>query len=327
LRAYYPEFAIHDLWDNVRSPEEDLTPAQISLRECGFKNHVKFVADLIAAGGRAVVASDITQSAPGLGMHQEMAIWQEDAKIAPMKILQAATSWVAEQFRIADVGSIQKGKFADIVIVNADPTRDILNLRKIDTVIKDGKVRERGYDPGYRGSLFASTLDSYERGAVLGEGWERAMKAATRLNPPKIIAQVKAPNGEMVDIEAGNADPRRPSHPYWPNPSPSPTPGIETISVHTLIQGTGDTRVSLTGVNFTKRSRVYIDGRPVPTDVASQTELSFVVRATDLQAAGKRKIVVKNPYPLATPAWGDTSNQANILVPFSFTTKWSHNEY
>jgi hypothetical protein len=38
-------------------------------------------------------------------------------------------------------------------------------------------------------------------------------------------------------------------------------------------------------------------------------------------------VAVKNPTPLDTPVWGDTSNKAHILVPFSFTTAWSHNKY
>jgi hypothetical protein len=39
--------------------------------------------------------------------------------------------------------------------------------------------------------------------------------------------------------------------------------------------------------------------------------------------------VVRNPKPLGIgmTIWGDTSNQAHILVPFSFTTNWSHNTY
>src|SRR6266700_2095155 len=73
LRAYYPDYAIQDLYDNVKSPEEYLTPDQISLRSCGYKNHAKFIGDLIAGGGHALASMDDTQSAPGLGVQQEMA--------------------------------------------------------------------------------------------------------------------------------------------------------------------------------------------------------------------------------------------------------------
>ena len=69
-----------------------------------------------------VAASDITQTAPGLGLHQEMAVLQEDAHMPPMKVLQAATRWVANHFHIKDIGTIEVGKLADIDIVDADPT-------------------------------------------------------------------------------------------------------------------------------------------------------------------------------------------------------------
>jgi len=36
--------------------------------------------------------------------------------------------------------------------------------------------------------------------------------------------------------------------------------------------------------------------------------------------------VVKNPEPLAAPEWGAISNDAYVLVPFAFTTAWSHNK-
>lgn len=46
-----------------------------------------------------------------------------------------------------------------------------------------------------------------------------------------------------------------------------------------------------------------------------------------LANAGSRSVEVKNPAPLDANAWGDTSNMAHILVPFSFTTARSHNKY
>jgi hypothetical protein len=72
---------------------------------------------------------------------------------------------------------------------------------------------------------------------------------------------------------------------------------------------------------------VYVNGQPVPTKAQSGTKLSFIVSANELAQAGKLHVVVKNPKPLDTPVWGDTSNTAHILVPFAFTTAWSHNKY
>jgi hypothetical protein len=328
MLAYYPEFSIQDLYDNQQTKEDYLTPDQISLRECGYKNHAKFIGDVVAAGGHVVAASDITQTPPGLGLHQEMAVMQEDAHMPPMKVLQAGTKWVADHFGIKDIGTIESGKLADIDIVNADPLVDIKNLRQIDTVIKDGKVIDRGYHPWYRGDMFSNTHESYDNAVVSDLEWEQGLKAATRNREPRPLFQVKAPNGSMVNVGAGVNDVRRgPGSGPVPNNTLSPTPGIEALAPHTVIQGASDTNFNLTGIGFTTRSVVYVNGQPVPTKAQSGTKLSFIVSANELAQAGKLHVVVKNPKPLDTPVWGDTSNTAHILVPFAFTTAWSHNKY
>jgi len=310
LRAYYPEFAINELYQNVEDAHDYLTPAQYDVRMCGFRNHAKFIGDLIAAGGQAVVASDIPQTPPGLGLLQEMAVFQEDARVPPMKVLQAATKWVADHFRIRDIGTVEAGKLADIDIVDADPTVDILNMRKIDTVIKDGKLVDRTYHPWYRGWLFANDPQHEAFGPnVAGLGWERGLKAATFNRPPFVGNLPQAPAPKISD------------------PFNSPTPGIEAIDPHTVIQGAQDTVFDIKGINFVKRSVVYVDDSPVPTEVVSGTEVRATVPANLLAPAGKLHIVVKNPGPLANPEWGDHSNEANVLVPFTFTTAWSHNKY
>jgi imidazolonepropionase-like amidohydrolase len=42
--------------------------------------------------------------------------------------------------KLADFGTVEKGKLADLVILDADPLADIHNIRKIRTVMKEGKV-------------------------------------------------------------------------------------------------------------------------------------------------------------------------------------------
>jgi hypothetical protein len=328
LRTYYSDEAILDLYDNQQSAEEYLPPDLISLRTCGFKNHAKFIGDFIAAGGHAVAASDITQTPPGLGLHQEMAVFQDDAKIAPMKVLQSATKWVADHFKIKDVGSIEPGKFGDILIVSADPLQNIMNLRKIDTVIKDGKVVDREYHPWFKGYMFSNDRNSYDHDVVSDSDWAEALKRATARNRPRTIATVKAPNGNNVEIAAGVFNARRgPGVGPIPSPSFSPTPGIETLMPHTVIQGADDTNFTLTGFNFVAGSVVWVDDHPVPTKVESGAKLSFTLDKNQLSQAGKLHLVVKNPEPLDTPVWGGASNKAHILIPYSFTTAWSHNRY
>jgi Amidohydrolase family/IPT/TIG domain len=323
LRTYYPEAAVQDLMENVRSPEEYLSPDQISIRSCGYKNHAKFIGDLIAAGGHALASMDDPQSAPGLGVLQEMAAFQEDAHVPPMKIIQAATKWPAEHYHLKDVGTIETGKLADIVIVSADPTRDIMNMRKIDELIKDGHVVDRNFHPWYRGGMFANDRVSNDGAPVSDLPFFNAVKQmpARGQNDPKPYMTVTAPNGNPVGILPGVAEVRRAGFGPVQDFSVSPTPGIDTIAPRTVLQGSPETSVTLTGANFVKRSVVYVNGEPVPTMVDSATKLRFVLAPGKFADAGKLHVVVKNPHPLINYQWGDTSNMAHILVPYAFSTE------
>jgi imidazolonepropionase-like amidohydrolase len=64
--------------------------------------------------------------------------------MTPMQALQAATGWAAECLgRQDELGTVQPGKLADLVVVAADPLTDIAVLRdptRIALVIKDGQV-------------------------------------------------------------------------------------------------------------------------------------------------------------------------------------------
>ena len=323
LRSYYPEGLVQDLMDNVRSPEVYLSPDQISIRSCGYKNHAKFIGDLVAAGGHALASMDDPQSAPGLGVLQEMAAFQEDAHMPPMKIIQSATKWPAEHYHLKDVGTIESGKLADLVIVSADPTRDIMNMRKIDEVIKDGHVVDRDFHPWYRGGMFANDRVATDVAPVSDLPFAAAVKQmpARGQNDPKPYMTVIAPNGNPVGILPGVAEVRRAGFGPVQDFAVSPTPGIEAIAPRTVMQGSPETTVTLTGVNFVKRSVVYVNGEAVPTMVDGPTKLRFVLAGGKFADAGKLHVVVKNPQPLINYRWGDTSNTAHILVPYAFSTE------
>ncbi|MCW5978701.1 MAG: amidohydrolase family protein [Bryobacteraceae bacterium] len=67
-----------------------------------------------------------------------------ESGMAPMAAIQAATRNVAAAYRKLDtLGTIEKGKTADLVVLDADPLQDINNVRKIALVIKDGRIVDR----------------------------------------------------------------------------------------------------------------------------------------------------------------------------------------
>ena len=298
LRAYYSDAAVFDLFDNVRPPEEYLSPETIAERGAAFLKKAEFACRFVEAGGKLVASSDITQAAPGLGVHQEMAIMQEDVRMPQMKIIQAATKWNADAHRLGDIGSVEAGKLADILIVNADPLDDIMNTRDIHMVIKDGEIWEFGYDPDYGGRLFANSLVSDDRSVVEGGDWAQAVRGS--INRRDVLAK-GAPA---------------------PAPRISPTPAIDAITPRTIVQNSSETIVSIHGVSFVQRSKVFMGEIELPTEVVSNDVIRATLSEEILAEAGKLKLVVKNPLPVSDPVWGDVSNAAYVLVPFEFTTTW-----
>ena len=53
-----------------------------------------------------------------------------------------------------DIGSISKGKFADIIAVSGDPLADISETERVKFVMKGGEVFRNDLTPGTRGSEF-----------------------------------------------------------------------------------------------------------------------------------------------------------------------------
>ena len=71
-----------------------------------------------------------------------------EAGIPPAYALQAATTHAAELLKKSrDLGSVEAGKYADIIAVHGDPLQDMAVMQKVDFVMKAGTVyRERGHE-------------------------------------------------------------------------------------------------------------------------------------------------------------------------------------
>ena len=92
------------------------------------------------AGG---VISLGTDQSLGAAVHREMELLVE-AGIPPLSVIRVATLNAALFLGKADkLGSIEKGKLADLVMLHADPSKDINNAKKIALVIKSGRVIDR----------------------------------------------------------------------------------------------------------------------------------------------------------------------------------------
>lgn len=101
-------------------------------------------------GIKIVAGTDYLSDKAGLDypmVHQEMQLLVEQAGLTPLEAIQAATLHGAEAIGIADqLGSLEVGKKANLMILSADPTQSISNSRQISHVIKNGQFVYRGDD-------------------------------------------------------------------------------------------------------------------------------------------------------------------------------------
>lgn len=141
-----------------------------------FPRHADFVRRMIDGGARVGVGSH--GQLQGLGYQWEM--WaMASGGIKPYDLLRVATIYGAEAIGLAeDIGSLEVGKLADILVLDADPLANIRNTNSIRFVMKGGRM----YD--------ASTLN---------EVWPTArvlpVQAWQNLDPVAPAAGIKAGGG------------------------------------------------------------------------------------------------------------------------------------
>ena len=116
------------------------TPEQFEQAKIGYEKANEFIRRFVQAGGILKEGSDPPRGMAALLMHQALAM-DVEAGVPPMTAIQAATLNVARTFKKdKDYGSVERGKVADLSIVEGDPLQDIWMTQNVKTVIMEGKV-------------------------------------------------------------------------------------------------------------------------------------------------------------------------------------------
>jgi hypothetical protein len=116
------------------SPEDRTYGEKIQQRQ------LDVVAAMKRAGVKILAGTDGPLPQAGSALHDELALFVK-AGLSPMEALQTATRHPAEfTGRLREMGTIERGKAADIVLLDADPLVAIENVRRVAVVILAGTL-------------------------------------------------------------------------------------------------------------------------------------------------------------------------------------------
>ena len=132
------------VYEHAKSHPEDLNPSTVQKTMTVVPYMLKNLKGAYDAGVKIAFGTDTF----GMSAHgenaQEFAI-MVNSGMTPMDAIKAAT-WNAADLigDTADIGSVQPGRFADIIAVSGDPLKDVKVLEKVQFVMKGGSVVKAG---------------------------------------------------------------------------------------------------------------------------------------------------------------------------------------
>ncbi len=128
----------------MNAADEERPPPEVIQQMITSSN--QFLNEARLAGVKMMAGTDVPTTGTffGFSLHDELALLVETYRMTPMEALRSSTAVPAAFMGMdAEVGTIEVGKRADLVLLDADPLADIRNTRRIDTVIANGRVFDR----------------------------------------------------------------------------------------------------------------------------------------------------------------------------------------
>lgn len=126
--------------DAVNGGRKDLTDVDIRYGKLLMKKQLDVVGKMNRAGVKLMAGTDLPLDHPRL--HDELALLVE-AGLTPLEALQSATRNPAAFLGMLDsLGTVERGKVADLVILDANPLANIRNSAKIHAVVLAGRMVE-----------------------------------------------------------------------------------------------------------------------------------------------------------------------------------------
>ncbi|MGN9911602.1 amidohydrolase family protein [Phytohabitans sp. LJ34] len=155
----YWQWATENIYLKGRTPRESAERREL------FTRRLRLAGELARAGVPLMTGTDLGTAylLPGFSLHDELRLLVL-AGLTPAQALRAATLEPARSLGRRDQGTVERGKVADLVLLDADPLRDITNTTRIDSVF----VRGHLIDPAARRRMLADIEAAVQRKAPTG---------------------------------------------------------------------------------------------------------------------------------------------------------------
>ncbi|MGI9077683.1 MAG: amidohydrolase family protein [Gemmatimonadaceae bacterium] len=137
-RKYLSGYLIED-WKEQLEEKKQTSPIDLAkLKEVLIKD----LQEMHKAGVRLTAGTDVATLliVPGFSLHDELQLLVKYVGLTPMEAIISATRYPAELFRMQSMlGTLEKGKIADLVLLDANPLDDIRNTKRIKAVMLNGR--------------------------------------------------------------------------------------------------------------------------------------------------------------------------------------------
>lgn len=143
--SYIPGYLRNGMWGENAFGLKSRSAEANAQAKLVFQKSLEVVGAMRRAGVQIIAGTDTPNPFvfPGFSLHDELGLLVR-AGLTPMEALQASTRDAAKYLGMLDSsGTIEKGKLADLVLLDANPLADIGNTRKIRAVVVAGRLVDR----------------------------------------------------------------------------------------------------------------------------------------------------------------------------------------
>ena len=145
-RRKYATARTKEHWEKHNPVPQNVSAADMADRKEALQKLFEVVGAMRRAGVSILAGTDppTRDVFPGFSLHDELGLLVK-AGLTPMEAIQSATINPTKCLGISDShGTVEKGKVADLVLLEADPLADIANTKKIAAVVVGGKLLPKG---------------------------------------------------------------------------------------------------------------------------------------------------------------------------------------